>query len=67
MLRFNDGMSFDTTEAKRARTKRVRMKQLEGDDGYQYCLIIDGFVRYSGMTRSEASWRRARFIQSGEL
>lgn len=51
----------------RARQRRVRIRQVGGDDGYQWCLIIDGVARYSGMTRSEAEWRRKRFIDTGEM
>jgi len=49
------------------RTHRARIRQVGGDDGYQWCLIIDGIARYSGMTRSEAEWRRRRFIDTGEM
>lgn len=55
------------TKEERARARRVRIRQIGGDDGCQWCLIIDGAVRYSGMTRREAEWRRARFIQEGKL
>lgn len=51
----------------RARARRARIRQIGGDDGYQWCLLIDGVVRYTGMTRAEAGWRRTRFIKSGEL
>lgn len=50
-----------------ARARRARIRQIGGDDGYQWCLLIDGVVRYAGMTRAEAGWRRTRFIKSGEL
>lgn len=49
------------------RVRRVRIRQIGGDDGYQWCLIVDGITRYSGMTRREAEWRRKRFIETGEM
>jgi hypothetical protein len=52
---------------KQARTKRVKIRQIGGDDGYQWNLIIDGIPRYNGMTRDEAQWRRKRFIDNGEI
>lgn len=54
-------------DERRARARRVRIRQIGGDDGYQWCLLIDGAVRYAGMTRAEAGWRRTRFVESGEL
>lgn len=53
------------TPEQRARARRVRIRQVGGDDGYQWCLIIDGRSILVGMTRSEAAWRRTRFIQDG--
>ena len=49
----------------RARARRVRIRQVGGDDGYQWCLIIDGKQYIGGMDRREAEWRRTRFIQEG--
>lgn len=54
------------TKEQSARKRRVRIRQVGGDDGYQWCLIVDGVVRYSGMDRREAEWRRRRFIEDGE-
>ncbi len=53
------------TPEQRARARRVRIQQVGGDDGYQWCLIIDGRQHIRGMDRREAEWRRARFIQEG--
>jgi ligand-binding sensor domain-containing protein len=56
-------MSEVLTEEQWARQRRVRIRQLGGDDGYQWCLIVDGVVQYDGMTRREAQWRRDRFVK----
>ena len=53
------------TPEQRARMRRVRIRQIGGDDGYQWCLIIDGKQHIHGMDRREAEWRRTRFIQEG--
>lgn len=50
----------DTSDRKIRR--RVRIRQIGGDDGYQWCLIVDGRVTYTGMTRAEAEWRRRTTI-----
>lgn len=49
------------------RKKHTRIQQVDGDDGYQWCLIVRGRIVYSGMTRSEAVWRRDRYINEGVL
>lgn len=41
-----------------ARKERVIMKQIDGDDGYCWCVIIDGRIKWDGMTKDEAKWRR---------
>lgn len=55
------------TKEQRERKKRARIEQRGGDDGYQWCLIVDDKVRYSGMQRGEADWRRKRFINDGSI
>jgi hypothetical protein len=40
--------------------RRVRARQIGGDDGYQWCVLVDGRVKWSGMTRREAEWRVTR-------
>lgn len=45
----DDGERKRLREAKR----RVKYRQIGGDDGYQYCLIIDNRTRFNGMMRSE--------------
>ena len=36
---------------------RVTVKQIGGDDGYQWCVLVDGRVKWNGMSKSEAKWR----------
>lgn len=36
---------------------RITTRQIGGDDGYQWCVLIDGRVKWNGMTRQEAEWR----------
>ena len=43
---------------------KVTMKQIGGDDGYQWCVLIDGRVKWDGMTRNEAAWRRKREVEA---
>lgn len=39
------------------RKPKATYRQIGGDDGYQYCVLIDGRVKWNGMTRDEARWR----------
>jgi hypothetical protein len=39
-------------------TRRVTMRQENGDDGYCWAVRVDGRVKWDSMQRSEASWRR---------
>ena len=57
---------MEKTAEQKLRERRVRIRQIGGDDGYQWCFLVDNIIRYSGMTRSEALWRRTRYIQTGE-
>jgi hypothetical protein len=41
---------------------RVTIRQIGGDDGHQWCVMVDGRVKWDGMTRAEAKWRRDREI-----
>lgn len=43
--------------------RRVTMRQIDGDDGFQWCVLVDGRVKWNGMTRAEASWRRKQEIE----
>ena len=49
------------------RKQHSRIAKYEGDDMYSWALFIRGRVAYCGMSRSEAAWRRKRYIESGEL
>lgn len=57
---------MDAAEVK-DRRRRSRIAKYEGDDLYSWALFIDGRVAYSGMSRSEAKWRRDKYIERGEL
>lgn len=57
----------DMTKEQLARKKRARIAKHEGDDVYSWALFIDGRVAYNGMSRSEATWRRDRFIMENDL
>lgn len=37
---------------------KVTMRQIGGDDGCHWCVFVDGYIKWNGMTRSEATWRR---------
>jgi hypothetical protein len=49
------------------RKKIAKIRKYKGDDKYSWALFIDGRVVYSGMSRSEATWRRDRYIREGKL
>lgn len=49
------------------RKKSVRIMKWGGDDIYSWSMFLNGREVYSGMSKSEASWRRNRYIESGEL
>ncbi len=36
---------------------KVTIKQVDGNDGYNWCVMIDGRVKWNGMQRREAQWR----------
>lgn len=40
--------------------RRVRMCKHKGDDIYSWAILVDGFPKWTGMSRSEASWRKDR-------
>lgn len=42
---------------KQMRKIKVTTKQIGGDDGYNWCVLIDGRIKYNGMGRSEALWK----------
>jgi len=39
-------------------TNKITIKQIGGNDGYCWCLLVNGRVKYNGMTRNEAEWRQ---------
>jgi len=43
-----------------AKKPRVTMRKHEGDDLYSWAVFVDGRVKWNGMSRSEATWRRDR-------
>lgn len=55
-----------TADEKR-RKKEAAIRKSGGDDLYSWALFINGRDVYNGMSRSEAQWRRDRYIRSGEL
>lgn len=60
-------MSEQLTKEQKARVRRVRIRQIGGDDGFQWNLIIDGTSRMNGMDRREAEHRRKVFIATGDI
>lgn len=40
-----------------SRRSRVTYRQIGGDDGYCWCVLVDGRIKWDSMTRSEAKWR----------
>jgi|KBSMisStandDraft_5_1062788.scaffolds.fasta_scaffold459561_4 hypothetical protein len=47
----------------RLRKPKVTYRQEEGDDGYCYCVRVDGrAVTYPSLTRSEAMYEKARIL-----
>jgi len=43
---------------------RVTTRQIGGNDGYQWCVLVDGRVKWNGMTRREARFRAERETQA---
>ena len=33
--------------------RRVTASQIGGDDGYHYCVLVDGVVKWNGLTQAE--------------
>lgn len=55
------------TPEQKLRKKASRIGKYEGDDLYSWALFINGRANYTGMSRSEASWRRDRYVEDGTL
>lgn len=51
----------------KSRKKSAKIGKFEGDDLYSWALFINGRAVYTGMSRSEAAWRRDRYISEGVL
>lgn len=63
----NPNFKPEVTPAQKQRRKEVRIAKHEGDDVYSWALFRHNFPVYTGMSRSEASWRRDRYISDGTL
>lgn len=57
----------EITEAQKRRQKEVRISKHEGDDLYSWALFYNGHAVFTGMSRSEATWRRDRYISEGKF
>ena len=54
-----EGNRAERRAAKSTKSKpKVTIKQIGGDDGYQWCVLVNGKVKWNGMTRQEAMWRK---------
>jgi len=49
------------------RKRHSRIGKYEGDDVYSWALFVRGRPVYTGMSKSEAAWRRRRYIEEGIL
>ena len=43
-----------------AKKSRVSMRKYEGDHLCSWAVFVDGYAKWTGMSRSEAAWRRDR-------
>lgn len=50
----------------RSVANRVRIRKSGGDDAYSWALFIDGHVKWNGLSRDEAEWRRKEEIKKLE-
>lgn len=49
----------------RARAMRmVRISKHGGDDAYSWALFVGGVLRFAGMDKREATWRRQRAVDN---
>jgi hypothetical protein len=44
-------------------TKRVTARKSGGDDLYSWAVFVDGRTKWTGMSRSEAQWRKSAEIK----
>jgi hypothetical protein len=42
----------------------VTIRKDGGDDMYSWALFIDGRMKWNGMSRNEAQWRKAREVEA---
>lgn len=63
----NPNFKPELSPVQKQRRKEVHIAKFEGDDLYSWALFRFGFPVYTGMSRDEASYRRNRYITSGEL
>lgn len=57
----------DLTADQKDRKKRSFIAKSGGDDAYSWSLFVDDREKYSGMSKSEASWRREKYISQGKF
>lgn len=50
----------------RKRYKHTTMRQVGGDDGYQYTVFVNGVMKVNGCTRREGQYYRDRFEKEEE-
>jgi hypothetical protein len=50
-----------------AKPQRFTIAKYEGDDAYSWALFEYGRPRYTGMSRSEAQWRRDTARKQGAV
>ena len=48
------------------RKKETRVAKYEGDDMYSWALFVNGRPVYTGMSKSEVSWRRDTYVSTGK-
>jgi hypothetical protein len=49
---------LDLRKADLKHTKRIKYRQVGGDDGYHYAVFLDGRMRYNGLTLTEAKYEK---------
>lgn len=57
----------EMTPEQKERKRVSRIAKFGGDDRYSWALFVYGSVKYNGMDRNEATWRRDRYIKEGVL
>ncbi len=49
---------LDLRKADLKHSKRIKYRQVGGDDGYHYAIYVDGRMRYNGLTKREAQYEK---------